>query len=122
MDYDREEHMDKNEGFTYPCYRDLKSNLGRLDSIVECNELAVRRLIRAVSCSKQSDVYINKISKKYEIKVNTVEIPSMQTHVAQLYGVTVYQQIEEFFEKCRQEHPRSSEWVYSTGMIRILYI
>lgn len=102
-------------GFTFLSYRALKENLGRLDAIVECNELAVRKFISKAEIANDLEAYISDLSELHKVRVNYVEIKALQRQIAQLYILLVYQQAEEFLEGFRDEYPRSNHWSYTDG-------
>lgn len=112
--------------FTLQSYRRLKSKLGKLDAIVECNELALRGFINQAAqhtSEKELKGFITSQSEQYKVQVNAVDLNQLGVKVAQLYILLVYQQAEEFFQDFREEHPYSSAWKYDNGdtiLVRIL--
>jgi len=96
--------------FILPCFRKLKKKLGKLDAIVECNELAVREFISNVKQSSKPTEYINEVSLMFNVKVNNVDIEYMPIRISHLYILSTYQQAEIFIKKFRNEHPASKDW------------
>jgi hypothetical protein len=96
--------------FIFPCYRILKKGLGEFDSIIECNELAVRKFIKEAQDSDSVNKYVEHESKKYSVRVDIVDINQMSVRTAQLYILSVYQQAEVFLRTFQREHPGSSLW------------
>jgi hypothetical protein len=101
--------------FAFRCYRNLKSNLGALDAIVECNELAVREFVAYAKDSKDPGAFISQLSTRHAIRVNHVDLEHFRVRAAQLYILSVYQQTEDFLERFRDEHPGSDTWKYIEG-------
>jgi hypothetical protein len=96
--------------FTFRCYRNLKYNLGKLDAIVECNELAVREFVARARDFKDPSAYISDLSTQHEIRVNHVDFEHFRIRAAQLYILSVYQQAEDFLQGFRDEYPGSKDW------------
>ena len=96
----------------FPSYRALKRKLGEFDAVVECNELAMRELIQSL---RENPAYVEDLSAKHGIKVDSVNLDILQPRVAQFYILSVYQQFEGFLESFRDEHPHSSRWIYEDG-------
>ena len=86
-------------GFIFPCFRTLKQTLGEFDAIVECTELATRRFIDNANSSGNVENYISEQSKRYDVRVDNVDIATMPVRVAQFHIISVYQQAEYFFSK-----------------------
>lgn len=86
---------------SYPCYKELKLNLGYFDSIIELNELAVREFIYK-SLGVNFKDYIEEKSKFHEIRVDFPTVPEdFSSIIAKSYLVLVHQAFEEFLEKFR---------------------
>lgn len=99
-----------NTNFIFRSYSKLKTNLGRFDSVVECNELAVREFVKSVNNSDKQDKYIEELSEKHGVKVNKFEPNLFHVRISQWYILSVYQQAEEFIDEFKKEHPKSHEW------------
>jgi hypothetical protein len=99
-----------NQNFAFRCYFKLKDNLGRFDSVVECNELAVREFVEIANTSINQDEYIQRLSEKHGVKVDKMEAEIFHIRICQWYILSVYQQAEEFFDEFKKEHPRWKEW------------
>jgi hypothetical protein len=95
----------------FRCYRNLKKNLGSIDAIIECNEIAIREFIcNSTSLSTSPTDYIKAMSSKHKIKVDDVNFDKFQHRMAQLYILSVYEQTENFFAEFYREYPDSSNW------------
>jgi hypothetical protein len=79
-----------NSKFAFRCYFKLKNNLGRFDSIVECNELAIRQFLSLLIQSNREKV-ISELSSKHGIRVNNLDSDLFQSRISQWYILSVYQ-------------------------------
>ncbi len=93
------------ESFRYKCYQTLNNTFGRVDSIVECIELAIRDLLDKADKSDNFDSYIQEIASKNKIKVNTVSAESLKVRASQLHLLNVYQQFEGYLIELKKELP-----------------
>lgn len=100
----------ENRNFAFRCYFKLKDTLGRFDSIVECNELAVRQFVESLNRSDNKEEFFSESSKKYGVRVNYLDSNLFHTRISQWYILSVYQQAENFFKEFRREHPDGSTW------------
>lgn len=100
----------ENKKFVFRCYYKLKDTLGRFDSVVECNELAVRQFIESLNCSDDQESFFSESCKKYGVRVNSLDSDIFHARISQWYILSVYQQAEDFFREFRNEHPEGSKW------------
>jgi len=107
---DAEQAILESMGFRFPCYRELKHQLGELDALCECIELATRDLVNRASAAPDRHAYVADLAKHLGIHVNRVDVPSLRPHVARLYILTVHQCLEDFLIGLRDEHPKGKEW------------
>jgi len=96
--------------FRFPCERALTQQLGELDALCECIELATRDLIERASMSHDHQTFIGNLSQQHGIRVNKVDVPALRPHIARMYVVTVHQRLEEFLISLQEQHPRGEEW------------
>jgi hypothetical protein len=104
----------ENKNFAFRCYFKLKTNLGRFDSVVECNELAIREFEAIAKSSISQEEYIKSLSKKHGVKVDSIDAAIFRVRISQWYILSVYQQAEEFFKEFKHEHPKRSQWTQKT--------
>jgi hypothetical protein len=111
--------LSQSSRFRYPCYRDLKRELGELDATCENVELAVRELIeRAVAAENQNEadaratraLLLESMSSKYGVRVGTLDAPVLRWHVVHLYLMSVHQGLENFLISLKEEHPDGAAW------------
>jgi hypothetical protein len=107
--------MSEDTTFRFRCYHTLKRNLGKVDSITECTELAVCEFVTNALSFGDPTGYVRTLSEKHGIKVDNVDPVALHTRVSQLHILAVYQQAEEFLESFRDEHPAARSWTYSSG-------
>ena len=100
----------ENNKFAFRCYYKLKDALGRFDSVVECNELAVRQFVESLNCSDNKEKFFSESYAKYGVRVNSLDSDVFHTRISQWYILSVYQQAEDFFTEFRREHPDGSTW------------
>jgi hypothetical protein len=96
--------------FRFPCYRELKQHLGELDALCECIEVAARDLIERTNASTDQSSFIRELAQRHGVRVDRVDVPAMQPHVARIYIATVHQCLEEFLIGLREEHPKGKSW------------
>ncbi len=101
--------------FSLPCVRILETNLGKIDAAVECTELAVREFITNCFSAEVPESYIQELSKRHSVRVNSVNLDFLKVRVSQLNVIAVYQQCEDFLENFRDEHPLSISWNFDDG-------
>ena len=97
-------------GFRFPCYRDLKQQLGEFDAFCECIELASRDLISRANAASDRDAYVAGLSRRHGICVNRLQVEVLSPHVARMYILAVHQCLEDFLIGLRAEHPHGKEW------------
>lgn len=86
--------------FSFFSYRALKKTLGEFDAVVECNELAIREFIDR---KNNDDDYIQKLSIKHSIRVNSFAVAKFNARIRQYYLLSVMQQFESFTQDFRRE-------------------
>lgn len=94
---DRDQDITK---FSYNSYRKLKTSLGEFDAVVECNELAIREFLENV---KKDENYIERLSKKHRVRVNSVGIENFTSRIRGYYISSVMQQSEQFLSDFKEE-------------------
>ncbi len=107
--------MYKSTSFRFPCYQRLFPNFGKVDAIVGFLELSLRYLVKNMKDSNNGNHYLTTLAKRHKLKLDHVELSELLTRASQLYVLNVYQQIEEFLENFRNEHPDSINWQYQKG-------
>ncbi|MCB9636912.1 MAG: hypothetical protein H6721_32800 [Sandaracinus sp.] len=96
--------------FRFPCYRELKQELGELDALCECIELATRDLIWRTLATPDQQAFIGELAERHGIRVNRLDVPALRPHVARLYILSVYQCLEDFLVGLHDEHPEGRTW------------
>lgn len=96
--------------FRFPCYRDLKRQLGELDALSECVELATRELVARAGATPDQHAYLGTQSEHHGIRVNKLDVPSIRPHLARMYILTVHQCLEDFLLRMQDEHPGGRHW------------
>lgn len=93
--------------FRLPCYRNFVQHLGEADAVVECIELASRDL---KDRAEKSLEVVTTLSKTHNVLVNDTDWSTFLNGVAKLHVVSVYQQLEHFYKKLKNEHPNGNDW------------
>ena len=96
--------------FLFPCFRQLKRQLGELDAVCECIELAVRELVTQEEAMLDGKLFVSQLSEKHGVRVNRMDAPLLRGHAVHLYLVSVHQGLEDFLLALKREHPSSSSW------------
>lgn len=95
--------------FRFRAYNNLKRKLGEIDAIVECLELASQNFIEYITKdgnnNKNIQDNIQLLSHKHSIKVDFVEPKTFENRVMLLHIVSVYEQLECYYEEIINEHP-----------------
>ncbi|MCP4529221.1 MAG: hypothetical protein GY833_25420 [Aestuariibacter sp.] len=89
--------------FLYKCYRDLKSYLGKLDALVELNELAIRSFKNTANSASNLREFIEGASIEYGINVQFESFPSLSAWASQYYVVAVHEAMYLFLYEYRRE-------------------
>lgn len=96
-------------GFRFKAYCILKKNLGEIDAIVECLELASLNFLEYITKDSDNKKDIEKniqtLSKKHNIKVDYVEPKTFENRVMLLHIVSVYEQLECYYDNIIDQHP-----------------
>lgn len=98
--------------FSFFSYRSLKKTLGEFDAVVECNEIAIRELLEQAN-KDDSHKYIQKLSKKHQVRVDEVDFFKFSSRIRQYYVSSVFQQSEQFYRNFKDEWKRyfpNAEW------------
>lgn len=95
--------------FKFRCYRNLKKNLGEIDAIVECSELAIREFVY-LSNNSQGNDYIKQKSYQHCVKVDSVDCVRLVQRNSKLHILNVYGQFEWFLKCLKKEHPEGGDW------------
>lgn len=103
---------DKSETkFSFKAFRNLKKGLGEFDAVVECNELAIREFLKNLKASQNKNQFIQDLSEKHDIRVDTVNIDLFSSRIRLFYILSVMQQAEQFIDEFRKEYvPYNSTW------------
>lgn len=99
--------------FSYPALRALKRQLGELDAICECLELAARDFEAHALAAQNVDAFVTQRSNQHGISVATVDLKDFRRHAACLYIVSVQQGLEGFLRELKREHPDGDKWALS---------
>lgn len=99
--------------FSYESYRVLKKNLGEYDAVIEVNELLIKEF-NSNSKAIGYNSYVEKLSEKHNVIVDSVKIDLFNLRIRQYYIVSVYQAFETFISKFKREFT-----TYFTGHIWI---
>lgn len=89
--------------FRLPSVKQLKTNLGKYDAIVEFTEIAVRDFI-SQSSIHHFDEFIERKSTEHNIKLNTVDQSIYRSRISQGYILSVYQTAEHFIHEFLSEY------------------
>lgn len=90
--------------FSFKAFRNLKKGLGEFDAVVECNELAICEFLKNLEASKDQKQFIQDLSLKHEIKVDTVNVEIFSSRIRLFYIMSVMQQAEQFIDEFRKEY------------------
>jgi hypothetical protein len=96
--------------FRFPCYRTFKHELGEFDAACEVIELARRELDGQAQASGKPSAYIQGLSEKHKVRVNTFDRAELESRTARFYVVSVHQRLEEFLLDLREAHPSFKDW------------
>src|SRR5258708_2132252 len=98
--------------FQFLAYRTLRHTLGVTDATVEAAELAILEFIRQSELAPEPDAYLQLLSRRFGVRVDTVDNVQLLHTNRRLYIVAVYSQYSEFLERFRDHHPGRNTWVY----------
>ena len=90
--------------FPFRAFRNLKKGLGEFDAVVECNEMAIREFLKNLKASQDKKQFIQDLSQKHGIRVDTVSIDLFSSRIRLFYILSVMQQAEQFFDEFRKEY------------------
>lgn len=90
--------------FSFKAFRNLKKGLGEFDAVVECNEMAIREFLKNLKASKNQDQYIQELSQKHGVRVDTVSVSHFASRIRHFYILSVMQQAEQFFDDFKKEY------------------
>lgn len=90
--------------FSFKAFRNLKKGLGKFDAVVECNEMAIREFLKNFKASKDQKQFIQDLSRKHEVKVDTVSVDLFSSRIRLFYILSVMQQAEQFIDNFRKEY------------------
>ena len=99
--------------FRFPCYRDFKFQLGSLDALAEGIEVSIRHFLKDVESAGNTSKFISEASRRYGVKVDSLDPSALQIHAAQLYVVGVHQGFEEFLVAIKKQHPDGKAWDFN---------
>jgi hypothetical protein len=100
----------RKRGFIYPCFYDLRDNLGGIDATIETIETAIREFAARYELSSQKDQFLKLAAQNHRIVLNHVDWGKLPNHAAYLYIISVYQQADWFFDALRKQHPNGGSW------------
>lgn len=99
--------------FSFKAFRNLKKGLGEFDAVVECNEMAIREFLKNLKASQDQKQFIQELSQKHDVKVDTVNIDLFSSRIRLFYILSVMQQAEQFIDDFRKEYKTySSTWIH----------
>lgn len=81
-----------------------------MDAVVECNEMALRDFVQRASQAPTTAGFVMAQSQTHGIWVHDVDLKTLPHRMAQLYILSVYEQMEGFFASFCQQHPASASW------------
>ena len=90
--------------FSFKAFRNLKKGLGEFDAVVECNEMAILEFIANLKASIDKTKFIQDLSQKHGVKVDTVGIDLFSSRIRIFYILSVMQQAEQFIDEFRKEY------------------
>jgi len=90
--------------FRLKAYKQLKSELGVFDAVVEFSELCTRDFIANKPTELDFEEYLRSKSQQHGIKVNYVEIDKFNVTMSHSYIVIAYQAFENFIHSSRKEN------------------
>lgn len=97
--------------FSFKAFRNLKKGLGEFDAVVECNELAIREFLKNLGKETNQETYIQKLSEKHNVRVDTVLVKLFAPRIRQFYIMSVMQKAEQFFDELKKEYKKyHPEW------------
>ena len=90
--------------FSFKAFRSLKKGLGEFDAVVECNELAIREFLQNLKASQDKNQFIQSLSQKHQIRVDTVSIDLFSSRIRLFYILSIMQQAEQFNDEFKKEY------------------
>ncbi len=97
--------------FQFPCYRTLNRSMGKVDAIIQSNEIAIQHFLAEAEKQTDRDAYLRSMNKRYGTNLlGYVDPATLGLRIRHLYLVSTYQQAEDFLRRFKEEHPRSREW------------
>ena len=90
--------------FSFKAFRSLKKGLGEFDAVVECNELAIREFLQNLKASQDKNQFIQSLSQKHQIRVDTVSIDLFSSRIRLFYILSIMQQAEQFIDEFKKEY------------------
>ncbi|HZK95110.1 MAG TPA: hypothetical protein VFC67_12955 [Prolixibacteraceae bacterium] len=90
--------------FSFKAFRNLKKGLGEFDAVVECNEMAIREFLNNLKASLNKEQFINDLSQKHGIIVDTVSTELFSSRIRLFYILSVMQRAEQFFDEFKKEY------------------
>ena len=94
--------------FRFNSYRNLKSQLGKLNAAVELMELAIRFFKRQACDQPDPKAFIKQMAVAQDVRVDDSDFGLATQHAHHFFIVSVHQQFEVFLLNFKKEHPRSS--------------
>lgn len=92
--------------YRFDSYKELKSNLGSHDAMIEVNELAFRSFVHQAEKHGNARKFVEENSKRYHVCVNVSDLSTIQSKTRLSYIVTVYQSADLFYRQFGSEHAK----------------
>jgi hypothetical protein len=89
--------------FRFVAYRDFKRTLGKINSVVECAELAVRKFIDEAERTADPEELVRQVSAEFKVRVDKLDIPLLKQQIAQFHIISVHQEFESFLKDLARE-------------------
>lgn len=89
--------------FTLVAFHDFKRTLGKMNAVVECAELAIRKFIHEAETARDRGAFVEWASSEFEVKVDTLDIPLLKQLSAQFHIASVHQEFETFLRNAALE-------------------
>lgn len=74
---------------SFKAFRNLKKGLGEFDTVIECNEMAIREFLKNLKTSQNQKQFIQDLSQKHEVRVDTVSVDLFSLRIRIFYILSV---------------------------------
>ena len=89
--------------FKLIAYRDFKRTLGKINAVVECAELAVRKFIDEAEHAPNREEFVQGASSRFAVRVDVLDVSLLKQQIAQFHIASVHQEFEAFLKNAARE-------------------